>query len=192
MHDQISLILQRLFAALENFPSHSQSPPYFFYICGLLLGASKVSTTTLSLRVAREVVVQGITTVMRKTKSISLALALALAQSATPWVISSGYLEISERPFVKIDKVMLELWSEQEGVEGRTQENLEIWQESRLMAMDKYSINLEDLNGSLPIWNASATRTGPSKLDRFLSVFGIDRVCPSYTSAHLAFSTSLY
>jgi len=184
-------MLQRLFAALEDFPSHSHSPPDLNYISRLLRNASKDSTTPRSLKVAREVIVQGIPTVIRKTKSIFLA--LALAQSAIQWGISWGYLDISERPSVTLDKVMLELWSEQEDVEGRTQENLEIWQTFRSKALEWPSdVDLAVLNGPLPTWNPSTTRTGSSKLDRLLSVFGIDRVCAFCTSVHFVFLTSMY
>jgi len=182
-------MLQRLFAALEDFPSRLQQPPDFINIVRLLRDASRDSTNPLSRDVAREVVVQGIPTVLRKAKSISLA--SALAQGAVEWYWN--HLDLNERPFVTVDKAMLEIWSEQEGVEGQTEENLSKWKEFRSKALGWPSyVNLAALDGPLPTWNASATRTGPSKLDRFLSVFGIDRVCPSYTSAHLAFLTSIY
>jgi len=181
-------MLQRLFAALENFPSHSQSPPDLKYNAVLLLVASRDSKTPLSLKVAREVVVQGIPTVLRKAKSISLA--LALAKGAVRWYWDHFYL--GERPYVTVDKFMLDIWSEQNGVEGRTEENLEKWKELRSHVMDNDRVNLDNLNGSLPTWNPSATRTGALRLDGFRSVFGIDRVCASYTSAHLAFLTSMY
>jgi len=164
-------MLQRLFAALENFPSHSQSPPDFLCIAILLRDTSNASTTSLSLKVARDVIVQGIPTVLRKNKSISLALALAQGAAGWHWY----HFDLSERPFVKLDKVMLELWSEQEGVEGRTEENLQKWQEFRSEALEwPYNINLAVLNGPLPTWIPRAARTGPSKLDRFLSLFGIN------------------
>ena len=184
-------MLQRLFAALENFPSHSQSPPEFYSIVRVLRDASENSMTPLSLKVACEVVVQGIPTVLRETKSISLA--LALAQSAVQLFLWWGHFDLSERPFVKLDKDMLELWSEQEGVEGRTEENLQKWQEFRSEVLEwPYNIDLAVLNGPLPTWIPRAARTGPSKLDRFLSVLQINRVCASYTSVHSDFLTSMY
>ena len=183
-------MLQRLFAALENFPSHSQSPPYFYKSLLLLLLASKKSKTPLSLRVAREVVVQEIPTVLRKRKLISFA--LGLAQSAVLYSVPWDHFDLSERPFVKIDKVMLELWSEQEGVEGRTQENLLKWKEFRSEVMEYYGIDLATLNGHLPTWIPHTTRTGPSRLDRFLSVLGIDRVRVPYISFHPTFLPAMY
>jgi len=178
-------MLQRLFAALESFPSHFQSLPNFEYILWLLSASYSDSTTPLSLRVAREVVVQGIPTVTRKTKPIFLA--LALAQSAVQLLVWWDHFDLSERPFVTVDKAMLELWSEQEGVEGWTEENLQKWKRFRSDAMSWRHVNLADLNGPLPTWHPSGTRTGSSKLHRLLSIFGIDRVCASYTSVHFGF-----
>jgi len=181
-------MLQRLFVALKNFPSHSQSPPHLYYIFNPLWIASGHSATPLSRKVAREVVVQGIPAVLRKTKSISLALALGQGAVHLHW----DHFDLDERPFITAHKVMLEIWSEQEGVEGRTEENLSKWKELRSDAMGWKNVNLADLNGPLPTWHPSAPRTGPSKLDRLLSVFGIDRVCASYTSLHFALLISIY
>jgi len=178
-------MLQQLFATLENFPSHSQSLPSFYYILLLLLMAFRDSTTSLSLRVARDVVVQRIPTVVRERKSISLA--LALAQGAVElggW----NHFNLTEIPFVTIDKVILEIWSEQEDVEGWTEENLRKWKRFRSDVMSWRHFNLADLNGPLPTWHPSGTRTGPSKLDRLLSVFGINRVCVSRALQYVSHS----
>ena len=169
-------MLHRLFAALKNFPAHSKSPPDFFYILGLLWNVSRDFTTPLSLRVAREVVAQGIPTVLRKTKSISLALALAQEVVGGYW----GSFVLSEWPFVTIDKIILEMWSEQEGAEGRTEENLQEWKRFRSTAMDwPSSVDLAVLNGPLPTtWNPISTPSTASwRFRRFLSVLGIDWVC---------------
>jgi len=177
-------MLQRLFAALEDFPSHSQSPPDFQCIVGLLRTAPWNSTTPLSLRVARQVVVQGIPMVIRKTKSISLALAILQGVVKHLW----SHFDLSDRPYVTLDKVMLELWSEQNGVEGRTQESSLEWKEIRSRVMREDEVDLDSLNRSLPTWNPSATRTEPSGLDGFLSIFGIDRVCISHTLQYVSHS----
>jgi len=166
-------MLQRLFEALENLPSHSQLWPDSDSIFGLLSRASRDSTTALSLKVTRDVAVHGIPTVFRKTQSISLALALAYKVRWLDW----DYYDIGERPFITVDKIMLEIWSEQEGVEGHTEEKLEKWKELRRYALRWYRVDLADLNGPLPTWNPSAARTGPSRTNRLLSVFGIDWVC---------------
>ena len=139
-------MLRRLFAALENFPSHSQSLPTFRNIFALLWRASWESTAPLSLRVARGVVVQEIPMVLRKRKSISLTLAFAHGAVRCYW----GNFDLSERPFVTIDKVMFELWSEQEGIEGHTEENLENWKRFRLAVMEKEQLDLANLNGHVP------------------------------------------
>jgi len=183
-------MLQRLFAALEDFPSHFQSPPWLGNIFLLLSGASKESMTPISLKLAREVVVQGIPTVLRKRKLISFA--LGLGQSAVLYSVPWDHFDLSERPFVKIDKVMLELWSEQEGGEGRTEENLLKWKEFRLKVMKYHGIDLATLNGHLPTWIPHTARTGPSRLDRFLSVLGIDRVRVPYISFHPTFLPAMY
>jgi len=169
-------MFQRLFAALENCPSYSQSLPNFEYILWLLSASSSDSTAPLSLRVAREVVVQGIPTVLRKTKSVSLAIALAHGIVGRYW----DHFDFSERPFVTIDKIILEMWSEQEGAEGRTEENLQEWKRFRSTAMDwPSSVDLAVLNGPLPTtWNPISTpSTASSTFRRFLSVLGIDWVC---------------
>lgn len=173
-------MLQRVFAALENFPSHSQSPPDFYYIVLLLCKASRDSTAPLSRRLARDVVLQGIPPVLRKTKSITLALAIAQAAlECSGW----SHFSLRERPFISIDKCIYELWSVQEGVEGRTEKALELWKELRSNAMTWRNVkigrrfNLADLNGPLPIWNPSIARTIPSRFDRISSIFGIDWVC---------------
>jgi len=183
-------MLQRLFAALEYFPSHSQSPPKFYSIFRLLSEASIHSTTPLSLKVVREVVVQRIPTVLRKTKSISLA--LALAQSAVHRFVWWDHFNLSEWPSVTLDKVMLEIWSECEGVEGRTEENLKDWKEFRSYSLRWRGVNLADLNGSLPTLNPRATRTGPSRLDAFLSILRINRVRVLYFSLFYMFLPFTY
>lgn len=156
---------------MKYFPSGSQSPPDFDYIFRLLSRASSDSKTALSLRVARIVVIQGISAVLWKRKSMSLA--LALAREAVGWYWDQ--FDLSEKPFVKLDKVMLEIWSASEDVEGLTETNLYKWEAFRLFSItrDFDSVDLAALNGPLPTWNSSAARTGPSKLDRFFSVFGI-------------------
>jgi len=175
-------MLQRLFAALENCPPHSQPPLEFNYIFGILWRASRKFKTPLSLRVARDVIVQGIPTVLRKTKSISLA--LALAQGAAKW--NWHRFNLGERPYVTVDKIMLDLWSEKEGVEGCTKENLEKWKEFRSDSLRWYEVDLADLNGPLPVWSPRAAHAGPSRLDGFLSVLGIHRVRVLCISMHLA------
>jgi len=187
---QISLMLERLFAALKNFPFHLQSLPEFNYIFKLLSRASKDSTSPLSLRVAQEVVVQGIPSASRKRKSISLA--LALAQSTIQWGLSWNHFNLSETPFVTLDKSMLEIWSEQEGIEGRTEVSLLKWQQFRSSVRHWCKIDLDDLHGPLPTWSPSAAHTDPSKLHKFLSVLGINMVCISYISVHLALLTFMY
>ena len=177
-------MLQRLFAALENFPSHSQSWPDFDDIVTLLYVASWGFKSPLSLRVTREVVVQGIPTVLRETKSISLALSILQGVVKCFW----SHLDLSDQPYVTLDKVMLELFSKQNGVEGCTEENLSSWKEIRSRVMREDRVDLDNLNGSLPIWNPSATRTGPSRLDGFLSVLGIDRVCISRALQYVSHS----
>ena len=97
-----------------------------------------------------------------------------------------GQFDISERPFVTLDKIMLEIWSEQEVAEGRTEESLLKWQEIRSKVREIYGIDLATLNGHLPTWNASTARKEPSKLGRFLSVLGLDWVCVSSISISLA------
>jgi len=175
-------MLQRLFVGLENLPSHSQLPPDFEHAIVLLCHASQCSKTRLSLKIAREVVVQGIPTVSRKRKSISFV--LAIAQRAIDW--DWDYFDPGERPYVTLDKVMLELWSEQEVIEGRTEESLLQWQEIRWKVKEKHGTDLATLNGHLPTWNASTARNEHSKLGRFLSVFGLDWVCISPVLMSLA------
>jgi len=174
-------MLKRLFAALENFPSRPQQPPDFEYIVPLLLDASIHSTTPLSLKVARDVVVQGIPTILRKRKSITLALALAQETVESYWY----HVDLGEKPFVTVDKVMLEIWSDHEAIGERTEENLEKLEAFRLDIMRREHVSLADFNGPLPSWHPSATHTGPSKLDRLLSVLGIDLVC-AYVALHLS------
>jgi len=175
-------MLQRLFAAFLHFPSYAESPPDFSYIFWLLRDTSRYSMSALSLKVVREVVFQRISMVPRKRKSISLA--LAIAQRAVSW--DWDHFDLGERPYVTLDKVMLEIWSEQEVVEGRSEENLLQWQDIRSKVKEKYGTDLATLNGHLPTWNASAARNEPSKLGRFLSVFGLDWVCVSSISISLA------
>jgi len=83
---------------------------------------------------------------------------------------------------------MLELWSEQEGVEGRTEENLRKWQAFRTNSINHIfeSVDLAALNGPLPTWYSKDARTGPLRLDGLLSVLGINTVRVLYISIHVA------
>jgi len=126
--------------------------------------------------------------VLRKRKSISLILALARDAAGHFW----DSFDFSDWPVVTLDKVMVEIWSEQEGVEGYTEDNLERWKEFRSYVLGLRNVNLADSNGPLPTWNPSAARTGPSRFDRFLSVLGIDRVRVSYNSFHSTFLLVMY
>ena len=181
IQNQISLMLQRLLSAkLDSFPSHPQPPPDFKRVFSLLWRVSKGTDSTASLArgVTREIIVQGIPRILRKRKSINLV--LALAQDILTWPWDHFNLADPEKPFVTLDKVLAEIWSEREGVEGRTEENMLKWESLRSSVWVHCYVNLASVNGPFPTWNPSPARTGPSRVDKLLSVLRIDRVCGSY------------
>jgi len=144
-------MLQRLFAAFKNRP-HLLDLPDMFYIVALLFTASSDSSTSFSIKVARDVVIEGTPAMLPQANSISLALALAEPMVSWPW----DHFDLNEKAFVKLDKAILELWSEQSiWTEGVEEENVGKWRSLRKKVLDDYGVDLAKLNGELPTWKSS-------------------------------------
>jgi len=180
-------MLDRVFTAFGHFPSDSTSLPNPWHGISLLERAFSFPISPLSLQVARYILVHGAPNALWKRKSISFALAMARQMARFDW----KQLHLSERPFVVLDKVILGLWSEQEGgIEGRTEESLKKWQVFRSNVLNNCGVGLAGVNGHLPTWlDPSATQlSGPStRLDRFLSVLRMDWVCVLCNSIYFMF-----
>jgi len=167
-------MLQRLFAAFRYCPHRLRLLPDMYYIVALLFTTSSDSTTAFSLKVTRDVVVKETPAMLLRANSVSLALALAEPMAFWAW----DHFDVNERAFVKLDKVILELWSKQsQWTEGLREENWEKWRSLRKKALDDHGVDLAELNGGFPTWKPSK---GPLGLHTVFAGLGINKVCVPY------------
>ena len=109
----------------------TSSPPRSFEWTGiilLLLRAQSHSSSTLSPQILPDIISQRLPVWIRKHKSASLLYGIGFATCN----VSYWSWEHAIKLFTHLDKIMVEICSDSEGVEGLNEERVKRWRELRL------------------------------------------------------------
>ena len=123
IQDQVALFFERIFTISP--PSHSFE---WDDIIRLLLHARRSSSSPLSRQVLSDVINQQLPTWIRKHKSASPLYGIGKAT----YELSYWSWEHAIKLFTHLDKVMVEMCCDPEGIEGLDEESVERWRKLRI------------------------------------------------------------